>query len=225
MTQQAKDYFGDSLSPAEKAAKRREREARQALENKRLGLLVFQISWIMAFLALVMVNWQLRFSYETWPPPGVRAMGAALPTAATVLLLAAVVLARRGRRAVSADETNRFINAWTLSIGATVMFVLIMIVEWVRVQTGTQYSAVFRLMTGFHSLHAVAVGAFMVNILRNARHARQVEQAGDDAGEDEHVVRYNSENFWSVEAASKMLDFVFVAWLLFYVVLYWWRSG
>lgn len=220
MTSQPRDYFGDRLTPAEREAKRRAREERQQIENRRLGLLVFQVSWIMAFVSLIIVNWQLRFSYETWPPPGVQALGVMVPTVATLLLFVSVVLARRARRQVQADEA--FTGGWLAAIGLAATFVLIMVYEWLRVDTGTQYSAVFRLMTGFHSLHAVAVGAFMVNIWRNARHARRV-----DAGkveDDGRVVRYNSENFWSVEAASKMLDFVFIAWLLFYVVLYWWRT-
>ncbi len=216
-----KDYFRDNLSPRERQKLREEREAQQKLDNRRLGLLIFQISWIMAFLSLVIVNWQLRFSYETWPPPGVQALGIWLPTLATGLLLIAAVLARRSRRHVAADEP--FIGEWRTSIGLTAVFVLIMAVEWLRVDTGTQYSSVFRLMTGFHSLHAVAVGVFMVMIWQNARHAAQVDAGHRE--DDEDVTRYGSENYWSIEAASKMLDFVFIAWLIFYVVLYLWRSG
>lgn len=207
MTTQQKDYFGENLTPAQRMAKRREREEKQALENKRLGLLVFQISWIMAFMALIMVNWQLRFQYETWPPPGVRAMGVGLPTLATLLLLGSVILARRSRKAIEANRLKLFTHQWRGALLLTAVFVGIMAVEWLRVETGTQYSAVFRLMTGFHSLHAVAVGVFMVMVLRNA--AQHIENS----------------HHWGIEAASKMMDFVFVAWLLFYVVLYWWRSG
>jgi heme/copper-type cytochrome/quinol oxidase subunit 3 len=222
MTSPRKDYFGDTLTPAERKRRREAREAKQALENKRLGLLIFQLSWILAFVALIVVNWQLRFSYTTWPPPGVQAMGVALPTLATGLLLAAALLARRARKAVQAAALAAFIRQWGITLGLMVVFVGIMVWEWLRVETGTQYSSVFRLMTGFHSLHAVAVGMYMVSILLNAREARAVDsgQREDDAA----VVRYGSDNFWAVEAASKMLDFVFIAWLLFYVVLYWWRS-
>jgi heme/copper-type cytochrome/quinol oxidase subunit 3 len=222
MTNQTKDYFGDNLTDAERAEKKRERKEKQELDNKRLGLLIFQISWIMAFVALIMVNWQLRFSYETWPPPGVKAMGVWLPTLASGLLLASVFIARHARKQVQADETKNFITMWTISIGLIVAFVIIMAVEWARVQTGTQYSSVFRLMTGFHSLHAVAVGAYMGNILSNARHARAID-SGKQANEG-IVIRYDSANSWAVESASKMLDFVFIAWILFYLVLYWWQS-
>lgn len=207
--------IGD-LSPEER---QRQRQAKQDLENKRLGLLIFQGSWMMAFVALIIVNWQLRFQYASWPPPGVEAMGVALPTLATILLFVSVVLARRAQQQVKTDQLDAFIRNWWIVIGLGGGFVTIMAVEWFRVPTGTQYSAVFRLMTLFHSLHAVAVGAYMVNILRNARHAQQAE-----ASTTETVVRYDSSNFWPVEAASKLWDFVAIAWILFYIVLYWWRS-
>ncbi len=222
MTTPQKDYFGDTLTPAQRKQRREAREAKQALENKRLGLLIFQLSWILAFVALIVVNWQLRFSYESWPPPGVRAMGVVLPTLATGLLLAAAILARRARKNVQADAIPPFVQQWRITLGLMAVFVGIMVWEWLRVETGTQYSSVFRLMTGFHSLHAVAVGAYMVNILLDVRHARAVDEGRRT--DDGDVVRHGSGNFWGVEAASKMLDFVFIAWLLFYGVLYWWRS-
>ena len=41
------------------------------LKNNRLGMNIFQVSWIMAFVAMIVVNWQLRFNYSQWPPAGV----------------------------------------------------------------------------------------------------------------------------------------------------------
>ena len=86
----------------------------------------------------------------------------------------------------------------------------------------TQYGTVFRLMTAFHTLHAVAIGAYMVNILRNAQHAQTV--LSGQLTNDGRAVFYHGENYWAVEAASRLWDFVFIAWVLFYIVLYWWRS-
>jgi heme/copper-type cytochrome/quinol oxidase subunit 3 len=72
------------------------REELIALKNKRLGMTIFQISWIMAFICLVIVNLQLRGSYTSWPPPGVEKLGIVLPTLATAGLGVSVFLARRG---------------------------------------------------------------------------------------------------------------------------------
>jgi hypothetical protein len=33
---------------------------------------------------------------------------------------------------------------------------------------------------------------------------------------------YGALNFWAVEAGAKLWYFVLVAWMLFYVVIYWW---
>jgi len=216
------DYFGDNLTQAEREQRRAEREAQQSIDNRRLGVLIFQISWMMAFVALVMVNWQLRFSYESWPPPNVRAMGVLLPSVATLLLFCGVVAARRARRAVEEDQQTTFRRLWWAVLLTGVVFVAIMAYEWWRVgvvdAADTQYQAVFRLMTGFHMLHAVVVGGFIAYILNNARLAARYP-------DDDTLVRYGPGNSWAVEAAVKLWDFVFAAWLLFYVVLYWWRSG
>ncbi|MEO0564781.1 MAG: cytochrome c oxidase subunit 3 [Chloroflexota bacterium] len=218
MTQKP-DYFGDNITPAERKARRQKREAEQEVNNRRLGILIFQISWIMAFVALVIVNWQLRFQYESWPPPNVEAMGVLLPTLATILLFGGVVAARRARRAAETEQTDRFINLWSVAVGTGGVFVIIMAYEWWHVGVvdveGTQYQSVFRLMTGFHMLHAVVVGAWMGNILNNAVQARQYP---------DELPQYGPNRIWPVEAAVHLWDFVFVAWLLFYVVLYWWRS-
>ncbi len=203
----------------EQSLSKAEREAKQALENKRLGVLLFQISWIMAFVALIVVNWQLRFQYESWPPPGVAQMGLLLPSLATVALLASTFVMRAALRRVQADDTPGFMRWWLVALAMGVFFVGIMVAEWIRVPgDGTTYRTVFRMMTAFHTVHAVAIGAFMANIYLNTRHAQAAP------ADDEQAVRYGSENFWAVEAATRLWDFVAIAWILFYVVLYWWTS-
>ena len=205
---------------------RQARAAKQRLENRRLGLLLFQYSWMFAFLSLVIVNWQLRFSYTSWPPPNVAAMGVGLPSLATIGLLASVVLARRARRVIENDDVDAFWQLWCWVILLGLGFVIIMASEWVRVGVvdteDTQYQSVFRLMTGFHMVHAIAVGWYMLQILHNMWQTRRVDAGlAKDHGT---LVRYHSQHAWPIEVATKLWDFVFVAWLIYYVVLYWWRS-
>ncbi len=218
MTNTQPDYFDNARPPQDRQA----REAQQALDNKRLGILIFQISWMMAFFALVIVNWQLRFQYESWPPPNVQAMGVWLPTVATGLLLAGVVFARMARRAVMRDDAATMTARLVVTLATGLLFVGIMAYEWWRVGqvdvANTQYQSVFRLMTGFHMLHAVVIGILIASVVHNALYARRQPAAPD-------AIHYNSQHFWMVEAVSKLWDFVFVAWVLFYVVLYWWRSA
>ncbi len=179
------------------------REEIQQLRNKRAGLTIFQISWILVFICMVIVNWQLRWSQASWPPPGVEQPAPLLPTLATGLLLVSAVLARNASRAIKHDETDRFLTLWPVVIGLGASFVAIMAYEWLRIPYSGIYSDVFRMMTAFHSIHALTIVVFMGMIYRGAR-----------AG------RFGSTNFWSVEGATALWYFVIVAWILFYVVLY-----
>lgn len=180
------------------------REERQRLQNNRTGMAIFQISWILAFVCLVIVNWQLRFSYTSWPPEGVEPMGRALPSLATAALLLSVWLSRRALAAIRQDERRAFLTQWGAAILLGAAFVAVMVYEWLIVPMGTQYGSIFRLMTAFHAFHAMVIAVYMANVYLKAR--------------DGH---YGAFDFWWVEAGFKLWAFVAVAWLLFFVVLYW----
>lgn len=179
------------------------REELQQLRNKRSGLTIFQMSWILVFVCLIVVNWQLRSGQVSWPPPGVEAPSPVLPTVATVGLLASVWFARRAAQAVKADDLAAFFNRWRVVLALALAFVLVIAYEWISLPYSGIYSDVFRMMTAFHAVHALAIGAFMGMIYRGA-------QAGN----------YGAANFWPVEGAVSLWNFVVFAWILFYVVLY-----
>ncbi|MBZ0303105.1 MAG: cytochrome c oxidase subunit 3 [Anaerolineae bacterium] len=179
------------------------RQELQELRNKRTGLTIFQISWILVFVCLIIVNWQLRNGQVSWPPPGVEAPSPLLPTVATLGLLVSVWFVRRGLRAIRADEQAAFFRYWRAALGLAVAFVAIVAFDWVRIPYTGIYSDVFRMMTGFHEVHALAIGTFMGMIYRGAR-------AGN----------YGPGNFWPVEGAAGLWYFVVFAWILFYAVLY-----
>ncbi len=179
------------------------REELQALRNKRTGLLVFQISWIMAFVCLVIVNWQIRSTSPQWPPAGVDPAPWLPVTLATVALAASAALARRGLRAVRADQQSAFLTAWRGALGLGAAFAAIMLYEFLAIPYTGLYSDVFRMMTGFHLVHAIVIGFILLRVYNGGR-----------AG------RYGPLNFWPVEGAAGLWYFVLVAWLLFFVVLY-----
>jgi cytochrome c oxidase subunit III len=173
------------------------------LKNKRTGMAIFQISWIMIFVCLIVVNLQIRSNYPTWPPEGVPKLGLGLPTVATIALLASAFLVSRSVNAVEANLA--FGGMWRAAIILGVVFVLIMAWEWINAPMGNstgQYGTVFRVMTGYHALHALAAGAFMWSVYRNRD-------------------TYTSAHYWAVEGTAKLWYFVVVAWIMFYVVLYW----
>lgn len=176
----------------------------QDLRNKRSGLAIFQMSWILVFVCLIIVNWQLRWSQPSWPPPGIEPPPVVLPTVATIGILVSIWFVRRAVRAIKNDEQAAFLANWRIALVLGIVFVLIMGYEWFSIPYSGIYSDVFRLMTGFHAVHALAIAVFMGMIRRGAR-----------AGQ------YGPTNFWPVEGAAGLWYFVIFAWMLFYVVLYW----
>jgi len=182
----------------------RQRAEELALKNRRTGLTIFQWSWIMAFISLVVVNLQLRNQYPSWPPPDVEPFNPILPTIATLGLILSVVLVNRAHQAIKQNEQARFLAQWGVALVLGLAFILVMAYEWMNADVSTQYGVLFRLMTAFHGLHALVIGGILANIYRAGRQGR-----------------YHSGNTWAVEAGAKLWYFVLVAWLLFYLFLYW----
>jgi heme/copper-type cytochrome/quinol oxidase subunit 3 len=180
------------------------REELQALRNKRTGVTVFQISWIMVFVCLIVVNLQIRSNFPTWPPAGVAPLEWVLPTIATLGLIASTWFARGALKALEADRLESFLGQWRVTLILAVAFVAIMAFEWITVPESGQYSTLFRVMTAFHGLHALVIGVIMFRVYRTA-------QAGG----------YTDANqMWVVEAGAKLWYFVTIAWLMFFTVLY-----
>lgn len=198
------------------------RQQEMALKNRRTGINIFQVSWIMAFICLIVVNWQIRTSAPSWPPPGAHRLEPILPTLATIGLLASVFFTRRAITRLSSDERAGFFQNWRVTLGLGAAFILMMLFEWVTIPSGLQsaqesmtlitpetlgwigqYVTVFRVMTAFHGFHAFVIGFYMLWVMRRA-------QAG----------AYSSADYWDAEAGAKLWYFVVVAWIMFYVVLY-----
>jgi heme/copper-type cytochrome/quinol oxidase subunit 3 len=174
-----------------------------ALKNKRTGVTVFQISWIMVFVCLILVNLQIRSNAPSWPPPGVQGLEPILPTVATIGLLASALLARSALKAIGAEQHESFLEQWRLALALGAGFVLIMAYQWVSVQFSGQYSTIFRVMVAYHAVHALVIGYIMWR-------AYKTGQMGG----------YTVLRHWPVEAATRLWYFVVVAWVLFYIVLY-----
>ncbi len=174
------------------------------LKNNRFGMLIFQISWIFVFLCMIVVNWQLRFS-RNWKPEGTQEVNFWTGLLATAILCLSTYLVWRSIQAIRQDQLSAFLPQWLGAIGLALLFVGVMFYEsWTIAQPETQYAQVFRLMTGFHMVHALVISVYMLLVYRNSRR-------GD----------YTADHYWAVEAGAKLWYFVLVAWLLFYVVIYW----
>ena len=163
----------------------------------------------MAFLALIMVNWQLRYNYQQWPPAGVEPFNPILPTIATLCLLISSWLVHRGLKNLRRNRLAPYMRAWLLAIGLGFVFMAIIVFEFFTVSEvalATQYGETFRLMTGFHFIHALVIMGGMIHIYRKSKQGRYTGGEHDS---------------WAVEGTAKLWYFVTVAWILFYIVLYW----
>jgi heme/copper-type cytochrome/quinol oxidase subunit 3 len=196
------------------------RQEALALKNRRTGINLFQVSWIMVFVCLVIVHWQIRTTSAAWPPAGVEKLSPFLPTLATLGLLVSTGFIYRARRAIQTDDVKSFLVQSRATLGLGGLFIAVIAFEWlrlppvpeevVRLNTGllitaptTLYNTVFRVMTGFHMVHALAIGGYLWWVQRRAA-------AGF----------YGSQDSWDVEAGAKLWYFVVVAWIMFYAALY-----
>lgn len=190
-----------------------ERERQQRLSNNRLGVTVFQVSWIMAFVALIVVYWQLGFT-QGWRPTAELAPHPILPLVATIAILASGFYARKGWKVAEhteprakTDQKPAFQSTWMIAIILGLVFFGIMMQQVFALPFGDapelRFGMIYRLMIGYHALHAI-VTLFMM---------WQVYRYGADH-------RYHRDNYWALEGTTKLWYFVIVAWLMFYAVLY-----
>lgn len=178
-----------------------------ALRNRRTGMTVFQISWIMVFVCLIVVNLSIRGNFPSWPPAGVEPLDRLLPTVATLGLIISAVLARRAWQALQQDQAETFLAQWRITLLMGGAFVLIMAYEWLSIGGSGQYGQIFRTMTAFHAIHALVIGYVMLRVGSSVQRGAY--------GADFDPLRY-----WPVDGALKLWYFVVFAWLMFYVVLY-----
>jgi len=196
------------LTAEEQRRLRAEREAAIRLKNNKLGISIFQASWILVFVALIVVYWQLGFS-DGWRPTADQRPGFLLPALATLSLLASTYLAWSGlqqlKQKAQPGTVQAFQTRWLAAIGTGTLFLAIMMQQFFAFvpDEASHYVAIYRVMIGYHALHALIIGIMLIQVYRFSQFGR-----------------YHVGNTWIVEAAARLWYFVTVAWLMFYVVLY-----
>jgi cytochrome c oxidase subunit 3 len=179
------------------------RQEALALKNRRTLVTVFQMSWILVFVSLVIVNLQIRSTIQDLP--ALTPIQFIPPLLATAAILISGWTAHQGVKAIRANQRDTFLIQWryTLVLGGAFLAVMIAIFIFNPYVGIPQYGAIFRVMIGYHAVHALVIGGWMIQVFRNA-------QAG----------AYSPRDYWGVEAAAKLWYFVIIAWILFYVVLF-----
>ncbi len=179
------------------------RAEQMALRNKRTGMTIFQFSWILVFVCLVVVYFQMRSTSAVWPPDGAAPAGLLPGLGMTAALVASGVLTWRGLKAARQTSAEALVQPWTVVVALGAAFVVTAAAQWAVLDGANTYGMVFRVMVGYHLIHAVVVGLYLVSVLRTAR-------AGSLSRHD----------LWPAEAAARLWYFVVVAWVVFFVPLY-----
>ncbi len=177
------------------------REEALALKNRRTLVTLFQASWILVFVLLAAISLQIRSTAESLPTLNI--VQVLVPALATAGILASGWAVWDSLRAIRADDRVRFLARWRVALALGAAFVVIMLAVLAANPYSGVYSQIFRVMIGYHALHALVIGGWMVQVLRNAVHGA-----------------YASDDHWGVEAGVRLWAFVIAAWVLFYVVLY-----
>jgi cytochrome c oxidase subunit III len=193
-----------SLTAEEQRRLRAEREAAMRLKNNKLGITIFQASWILVFVALIIVYWQLGYN-EGWRPTAEQKPNFLMPAIATLSLLASTYFAWSALQQIKQGLVSNFQSRWLATIGTGAIFLGIMVQQALSITNpeGTQYASIYRVMIGYHAIHAFIIGMMLIQVYRYSQYGR-----------------YSAQNTWTVEAAARLWYFVTVAWLMFYVVLY-----
>ncbi len=153
------------------------------IANSVLGMILFIMTELMFFAALVSAFLIIKSSVEAWPPEGQPRLPVFVTAINSVFLLSSAVtlfLANRSfRQDAYGDPTLKLLKA-TLYLG--ILFVAIQGFEWARLisygltMTSSQYGAFFYLIIGTHALHAIGAIIGLVWLYRLMKERRLKQQ-------------------------------------------------
>jgi cytochrome c oxidase subunit 3 len=169
-----------------------------------VGLIAIELTVVSAFTVsyfyLVMVN-------ETWPPEGTSVPSAVLPTITLVVMLVSCGTMYLAGKAINANRVRAFVICTFASV---FLACSALAVRWVRLTSfevswdENVYGSLLWTLTGFHFLHIVsaAIGTAVIGLLGVMGYFNRDRQIG-------------------VVVDTLYWNFVALAWVPFYFVLYW----
>ena len=140
---------------------------RQVVPNGMFGMLIFTLTELMFFLALISAFLIIKARSDVWPPLDQPRLPVEMTAFNTVLLLISGVLLYQGSRAFS----KKLKRAKPLLLGAVIFalaFVIIQGYEWIALiasgltLTSSSLGSFFYTIIGLHAIHAlVAIGMLL----------------------------------------------------------------
>lgn len=168
-----------------------------------IGLILIEMSVVAAFVIsyfyLVMIN-------PSWPPIGHPASELLWPTASVVILLMSCVTMYLASKAINRDRITAFVTHTSISVALACS---VLVIRWQQFQTFDfrwdehVYGSLVWTISGFHFLHVVsaAIGTAVVATLGALKF-------------------FNSKQRIAIVVDTMYWNFVGLAWIPFYLVLY-----
>jgi heme/copper-type cytochrome/quinol oxidase subunit 3 len=133
-----------------------------ALSSSALGILVFIVTELMFFAALISAYLIIKAGPEAWPPTGQPRLPIEASAVNSLILFASGYLLFRGYRSfVKEGNSEGTVQLVRFCLLLGVVFVAVQGFEWVRLvgfgltMTSSQYGAFFYLIVGTHGIHAI----------------------------------------------------------------------
>jgi cytochrome c oxidase subunit 3 len=169
-----------------------------------IGLIVIEMTVVAGF---VVSYFYLQMRAGQWPPPDVPLPDVVIPTFSLVLLLISCVTMYFAGRAIDRNQVKRFVAYTLASVGLACMVLLL---RWQKFHELNfrwdehVYGSLVWTISGFHFVHVVsaAIGTFAIALFGMAGYFNKQRQIG-------------------VVVDTMYWNFVAIAWIPFYFILYW----
>jgi cytochrome c oxidase subunit III len=179
---------------------------RQLLPSSVLGTLIFVLSEMMFFGALISAFMIVKAGNIMWPPPGQPRLPIELTAINTLFLVGSGIMVYLSNKSLNSGNEGKSRNQLGLAIILGAIFVLVQGFEWVRMlghgltMTSSTYGSFFFMIIGCHALHVV--GALLVLITVYLKFCRG---------------QLKKSTFWGVQV---FWYFVVGVWPVLYVLVY-----
>jgi cytochrome c oxidase subunit III len=148
---------------------------KNAVSNELLATLIFVMTEVMFFMALISAYVVIRSSSGAWNPPANVQLPVMATALNTVALLSSGVLLHLSRRAFLAQDIPKCTTQYKRALFLGAFFVCFQGVEWVQLlQVGMTiesglFAACFFLLVGCHASHAILGIGILVYGLKNLK--------------------------------------------------------
>ena len=146
------------------------KERRNLVPSSVLGTMMFVLSEIMFFGALISAFMIVKAGNIMWPPPDQPRLPVTLTAFNTLFLVASGVLVYLSNKSLASGNKDGAKKQLGIAILLALVFVGIQGFEWVRMlghgltMTSSTYGSFFYMIIGCHALHVFGAVAVLVNV-------------------------------------------------------------